>query len=173
MSERYSMITNLKLKLQTMSISGPLEPKALLPNVQPHHSATLRPKASDSSLRSGHSYVHESGSQTLRASRSGLPPISGSPAVKPKASVGSLRTTDQAPQAPTPTRIPRLGSRDPSPAVGGSLMGPPAAPVAHTVSHSRSGHLTAKTIASTSSMTDFSRSNAHTHANANANASIS
>lgn len=134
----------------------------MLPSQKYTSSATLRPKASDSSLRSGHSYVRESGSQTLRASKSGLPPISGSPAVKPQASVGSLRANENRPPlAPTPTRIPRLvSSRNHSPAVGGSTsdsMGPPPAPVAHTMSHSRSAQLGSKTVASTSSMTDFSR----------------
>ena len=148
-----------------MSISGPLEPKAMMPNnnAEPRFN-TLRPKASDSSLRSGHSYIHESGSQTLRASKSGLPPISGSPAVKPQASSGSLRTNEnQPPQAPTPTRIPRLSSRNPSPAISGSVnsMGPHQAAVAHTMSHSRSVQLGgSKTIASTSSLADFSRPNA-------------
>lgn len=130
----------------------------------------LRPKASvesslsyTGSINSNRSESTLNGGSSMRGSRSNLPPIQGSPAIRQAPSSSSLRTFDPTREIPsaTPTKIPRIAASRAPPSPATQAMPPPN--FTHSMSTSRSANMFntssvgSKTMTNTGSMADLAR----------------
>lgn len=119
---------------------------------------TIRPKASiesslssrDSAQSSRSEATINGGGGTARVPKSALPAIQGSPALKTAPSSSSLRNDSRGHPSATPTKIPRIVSRQAEP--GGS-MPPPTT----TATGSRTANWSARHMSNAASMNELAR----------------